>query len=74
MFDFVNKKKRVVQVIMGIAVLPFLFWGVESYRQDGGESVIAEVEGEEIQRREFDQALRDHQDRMRSMLGANIDA
>lgn len=58
---------------MGIAVLPFLFWGVESYRQDGGESVIAEVEGEEIQRREFDQALRDHQDRMRSMLGANID-
>ena len=73
MFDFVNKKKRVVQVIMFIAVLPFLFWGVESYRQDGGESVIAEVEGEKIQRREFDQALRDHQDRMRSMLGANID-
>lgn len=73
MFDFVNKKKRVVQVIMGIAVLPFLFWGVESYRQDGGESVIAEVEGEKIHRREFDQALRDHQDRMRSMLGANID-
>ncbi len=74
MFDFVNKKKRVVQVIMGIAVLPFLFWGVESYRQDGGESVIADVEGEKIHRREFDQALRDHQDRMRSMLGANIDA
>lgn len=73
MFDFVNKKKRVVQVIMGIAVLPFLFWGVESYRQDGGESVVAEVEGEKINRREFDQALRDHQDRMRSMLGANID-
>ncbi len=73
MFDFVNRKKRVVQVIMGLAVLPFLFWGVESYRQDGGESVIADVEGEKIHRREFDQALRDHQDRMRSMLGANID-
>lgn len=73
MFDFVNRKKRVVQVIMGLAVLPFLFWGVESYRQDGGESIIAEVEGEKIHRREFDQALRDHQDRMRSMLGANID-
>lgn len=73
MFDFVNRKKRVVQVIMGLAVLPFLFWGVESYRKDGGETVVADVDGEKIQRREFDQALRDHQDRMRSMLGANID-
>lgn len=74
MFDFVNRKKRVVQVIMGLAVLPFLFWGVESYRDKGGEGYVATVDGEEIPRREYEQALRDHHERMRAMLGANFDS
>lgn len=74
MFDFVNRKKRVVQVIMALAVLPFLFWGVESYRDKGGEGYVAIVEGEEISRREYEQALRDHHERMRAMLGANFDS
>ncbi|PXW85384.1 peptidyl-prolyl cis-trans isomerase D [Nitrosomonas sp. Nm84] len=74
MFDFVNRKKRVVQVIMGLAVLPFLFWGVESYRDQGGEGYVAIVDGEEIPRREYEQALRDHHERMRGMLGANFDS
>ena len=74
MFDFVNRKKRVVQVIMGLAVLPFLFWGVESYRSDGKEGYVAIVDGEEIPRREYEQALRDHHERMRAMLGANFDS
>jgi len=73
-FDFVNRKKRVVQVIMGLAVLPFLFWGVESYRSDGGEGYVAIVNGEEIPRREYEQALRDHHERMRTMSGANFDS
>ncbi|SFE36512.1 SurA N-terminal domain-containing protein [Nitrosomonas sp. Nm166] len=74
MFDFVNRKKRVVQVIMGLAVLPFLFWGVESYRNMGDEGYVAIVDGEEIPRREYEQALRDHHERMRAMLGANFDS
>lgn len=59
---------------MGLAVLPFLFWGVESYRSDGKEGYVAVVDGEEIPRREFEQALRDHHERMRGMLGANFDS
>ncbi|MER2510892.1 MAG: SurA N-terminal domain-containing protein [Nitrosomonas ureae] len=74
MFDLVNRKKRVVQVILGLAVLPFMFWGVESYRNDGSEGYVAVVEGEEISRREFEQALRDHHERLRAMLGANFDS
>lgn len=74
MFDFVNRKKRVVQVIMVLAVLPFLFFGLESYRRDSGDSTVAVVDGEEIQRREFEQALRDQQERIRSMLGDNYDS
>lgn len=74
MFDFVNRKKHVVQIIMALAVLPFLFWGVESYRSDGKEGFVAIVDGEEIQRREFEQALRDHHERMRATLGNNFDS
>ncbi len=74
MFDLVNRRKRIVQVILGLAVLPFLFWGVESYRDMSGDSYVAIVEGEEIPRREYEQALRDHHERMRAMLGANFDS
>ena len=74
MFDFVNRKKRIVQVIMGLAVLPFLFWGIESYRNTGQEGYVAIVDGEEIPRREYEQALRDHQERIRAMMGANFDS
>ncbi len=59
---------------MGLAVLPFLFWGVESYRSDGEESYVAIVDGEKIQRREFEVALRDQQERMRGMLGDQFDS
>lgn len=74
MFDLVNRKKRVVQVILGLAVLPFMFWGVESYRSMGNEGYVAIVEGEEISRREYEQALRDHHERLRAMLGANFNS
>ena len=74
MFDLVNRKKRIVQVILGLAVLPFMFWGIESYRGMGGEGYVAIVEGEEISRREYEQALRDHHERLRAMLGANFNS
>ena len=74
MFDFVNRKKRIVQIIMALAVLPFLFWGVESYRDKGDDGFVAIVEGDKISRREFEQALRDHHERVRGMLGANFDS
>ena len=69
MFDFVHRRKRIVQVIMVIATLPFLFWGIESYRNTGGEDYIAIISGEKIHRQEFDQALRDRYDAMRDSMG-----
>ena len=74
MFDFVNRKKRIVQIIMALAILPFLFWGVESYRDKGDDGFVAIVAGEKVSRREYEQALRDHHERMRAMLGANFDS
>ncbi len=64
MFDFVHKRKGVVQFILVLATLPFLFWGIESYRSDG-EDQIALVSGEKIQRQELDQAMRNQQESMR---------
>ncbi len=74
MFDFVHKRKRVVQVIMVIAVLPFLFWGLESYQSSDGNDYIAIISGEKIYRQEFDQALRDRFDSMRSSMGDSFNA
>ena len=69
MFNFVQKRKRVVQVIMVIATLPFLFWGIDSYRNTSGEDYVALVAGEKIHRQEFDQALRAQQETMRETMG-----
>lgn len=74
MFDFVHRKKTIVQVILLLAILPFMFWGVESYRTDGKESYVAVVDGEEITRREFEQALRNQHETMRNMLGDKFDS
>src|SRR5688500_8035741 len=72
MFDFVNKKKRIVQIVLAVATLPFLFWGIESYRTGEGDDTVAQVAGEKISRQEFDQALREQQDSRRAAMGENF--
>ena len=72
MFDFVQEKKRLVQVILALVILPFALWGVSSYRStSGGADALATVDGEKITQQEFDNAMRQQQDRMRQILGAN---
>jgi len=71
MYDFFTKQKRVAKIILALLILPFLFFGMESYFQDGGrEPQVAEVDGEPIYQRDFDRRLREQQDRMREALGA----
>ena len=74
MFDFVRNNKRVVQVLLALIVLPFAFWGIESFqRGTGSVQDMAEVAGQKITLQEFTQAQRDQQERLRSMLGRNFD-
>ena len=74
MFDFVHEKKRLVQIVLALIVLPFAFWGVDSYRQSGNTAeVVATVNDAEITQREFENALRQQQDRLRQMLDGNFD-
>jgi peptidyl-prolyl cis-trans isomerase D len=74
MFDFVHKNKRVVQIVLGVMILPFAFVGVDSYvRQMGSEQDLATVDGKPVTAPEFENALRAQQEQMRGMLGKNYD-
>lgn len=73
MFDFVQEKKRVVQVVLALIVLPFAFWGVDSYRKSGGAAPLATVNGIKIGQQEFNNALNQQQQRIREMAGPNFD-
>lgn len=74
MFDFVHEKKRLVQIVLAVIILPFAFWGVDSYRRSGDAEAPASVNGAKITRQDFESALRQQQDRLRQMLGGNFDA
>ncbi len=75
MFDFVHENKRLVQIILALIILPFALWGVSSYDRSGNAAdVVATVNGTKISQKEFENALRQQQDRMRQQLGANFDA
>lgn len=73
MFDFVHEKKRVVQVVLAIIILPFALWGVDSYRNAGGPAPLATVNGEKIHQQEFEEAMEQQRQRIREMAGSNFD-
>lgn len=73
MFDFVHEKKRLVQIVLALIVLPFALWGVDSYRHSGDTASVAKVNGDKISQQEFDNALEQQRQRIREMAGANFD-
>lgn len=74
MFDFVHERKRLVQIVLLLIILPFAFWGVDSYRKAAVGSSLASVNGEKITEQEFENALRQQEQRMRAMSGPAFDA
>ncbi len=75
MFDLIHNHERLVQILLALMVLPFAFWGVESYQRSSSTTQdLAEVAGQKITMQEFAQAQRDQQERLRSLLGRNFDA
>ncbi len=74
MYDFLDKHKRAVQIVLAMVMLPFMFFGVDYYFSGGGaDEAVATVGGEKITRREFDEALRDQGERLRQSMGRNFD-
>ncbi|MEK7374201.1 MAG: SurA N-terminal domain-containing protein, partial [Thermodesulfobacteriota bacterium] len=68
MFDLIHKHKRLVQLLLALMVLPFAFWGIDSYQRGSGAAQnLAEVAGQQISLQEFIQAQREQQERLRSL-------
>jgi peptidyl-prolyl cis-trans isomerase D len=76
MFDFVHKHKRLLQLVLGLLIVPpFAFWGIQWTQRDFvGAGEVASVGGQKITDQEFGEALRQQQDRMRRLLGRNFNA
>ncbi|MDP2752723.1 MAG: SurA N-terminal domain-containing protein [Rhodocyclaceae bacterium] len=73
MFDAIRNNKIIIQFVLALIVLPFAFWGVESYVSNAGGGDAATVGGSPISAEEFQQALREHQDRLRPALDGQVD-
>ena len=74
MFDFVHKNKRLIQVVLGLMIVPFAFFGLDSYtRSMRGTDDVANVDGQNVTVREFGEELRQQMDRIRGILGRNAD-
>ncbi len=70
MFDIVRNNPKVAQIILALITVPFALWGMESYISDStGSGDVATVGGSKISTGEFQQALREQQDRLRPALG-----
>ncbi len=74
MFDAVRNNKRIVQVFLALITLPFAFFGVDSYmRNSGSGGNVATIGDVKITQQQFQQTLREQQDRLRTQLGAQFD-
>ncbi|MGH8708709.1 MAG: SurA N-terminal domain-containing protein, partial [Burkholderiales bacterium] len=74
MFGLIQKRKRLAQVVLVLLVIPFAFFGLESYtRSVGARDDVAVVNGSAITQAEFAEELRRQQDRLRAAFGADID-
>lgn len=74
MFELVHRRKRIAQVILGLLIIPFAFFGLEYYTRNTGQSdAVATVNGSPIGQREFGEELRRQQERLRQAFGPNVD-
>jgi peptidyl-prolyl cis-trans isomerase D len=70
MFDAVRNNKRIVQVFLVLIALPFAFFGLEAYVGDTGSGGdVATIGDVKISQQQFQDALRDQQERLRASMG-----
>jgi len=74
MFDAVRNNKRIVQIFLALIALPFAFFGVESYvRNVGTGDDVASIGDVKITQQQFQQTLREQQERLRAQAGGQLD-
>ena len=74
MFDYIDQHKRLAQVVLAIIGMTFVFFGTYSYfERPSAAPEIASVNGDKVTQQDFDEMLREQQDRMRQSLGKSYD-
>ena len=74
MFDWIQNNKRFSQGVLALIILPFAFFGLDSYfRSSDASTPVATVGGQHITQQEFNIALRERQESLQSMSGGRID-
>lgn len=74
MFDAVRNNKRIVQIFLALITLPFAFFGVDAYMRDSGAGAdVAKIGDLKITQQQFQQTLREQQERLRAQLGDKFD-
>jgi len=68
-----NIQGTAAKIVVGLIVVSFSLFGIESILLGGSGSSVAEVNGEEITPQELQQAVNTQKRRLISMLGDNID-
>ncbi|AUN95267.1 SurA N-terminal domain-containing protein [Pseudazoarcus pumilus] len=75
MFELVRKNKRIAQLVLAIIIVPFAFFGMDAYFSDGpGGAEVARIGDYSITTQEFEQALRERQDRIRRESDGQVDS
>lgn len=76
MLHFIREKAQgwIAWVIVGLLIIPFALWGINEYFGNGGKLVAANVNGNEISQREFQEAFYEQRGRMQQMLAGQYDA
>lgn len=73
MFNFVQERKRLVQIVLVLIILPFALWGLDSYQNSGDSRTLATVNGSKIGQPEFEDAMVRQRQRLLETLGENLD-
>ena len=64
----------IVWFIVGLIVVPFAFWGIESFRTGGGDPVIAKVGDQEITQSQYRAGYEQRYQQLQMMMGENFRA
>ncbi|MBS4098243.1 MAG: SurA N-terminal domain-containing protein [Sulfuricella sp.] len=76
MLDVIRERAQswFAKLILALITIPFALWGVDSYLKQGADSImVAKVDGQKITKQEFNQVLKEQQERMRAAMGPSYD-
>jgi peptidyl-prolyl cis-trans isomerase D len=75
MFEFIQRHKRLLQIVLAVLIVPpFALFGVDYYfRGADPADQVARVAGTRISQQEFGLALRQRQEQLRQMMGGKAD-